>query len=169
MASNRKTWLWVLFGVLIVIALCVIGVVAGGAYWMSTHFKTELVGRTSAEEEFGRQRERFANQQPLLELKGDPSDQEVTVHRPAGDAPKVELQTMRVLVYDEHEGRLVRVEVPFWLLRLMPSGRISNVSAGSGFSLESSRITVDDLERHGPGLILDAHDARNARILIWTE
>jgi len=62
------------------------------------------------------------------------------------------------------------VDLPFWLLRLVPSGRLGNVSgSGSDFSFESGRITVDDLERHGPGLILDSKDSRNAQILIWTE
>ena len=77
---------------------------------------------------------------------------------------------MRVLVYDAHEGRIVHVDLPFWLLRFMPSGRMSEVSgAGSGFSFESGHITVDDLERHGPGLIMDARDNKDAQILIWTE
>ena len=71
---------------------------------------------------------------------------------------------MRVLVYDAHEGRLVHVDLPFWLLRLVPSGRMSKVSgAGSEFSFESGHITVDDLERHGPGLILDARETRMRR------
>jgi hypothetical protein len=41
------------------------------------------------------------------------------------------LQTMRVLVYDAHAGRLVHVDLPFWLLRLVPSGRLGSVS-GAG-------------------------------------
>ena len=92
------------------------------------------------------------------------------MHRPTGASRKSELQTMRVMVYDAHDGRIVHVDLPFWLLRLMPSGRMSEVSgAGSGFSFESGHITVDDLERHGPGLIMDARDNKNAQILIWTE
>jgi hypothetical protein len=170
MASSRRTWLWVIFGVVICVAICGVALVAATAYMVSKHVKTELVGRTSAEAQFLQQRERFAGQQPLIELKGDPEDHDVTVHRPGPDAHRAELQTLRVMVYDAHDGRIVHVDLPFWLLRLMPSARMSEVSgAGSGFSFESGHITVDDLERHGPGLIMDARDKRNAEILIWTE
>jgi hypothetical protein len=170
MASTRRTWLWIIFGVLICIALCGVALVGGGIYMMSKHVKTELVGRASAEEQFVRQRERFAGQQPLIEMTGEFGDQEVKVHRSGEAAPKSELQTMRVLVYDAHDGRIVHVDLPFWLLRFMPSARLGEVTgAGNGFSFEAGHITVDDLERHGPGLVLDARGSRDAQILIWTE
>jgi hypothetical protein len=172
MASTKKTWLWIIFGVIICIAIGVAALVGSGIYLVSKHVKSELVGRVTAEQEFARQRDRFAGQQPLIEMRGEVGDQQVTVHRAAESTGKgkVGLQTMRVLVYDAHEGRLVHVDLPFWLLRLVPSGRLGNVSgSGSDFSFESGRITIDDLERHGPGLVLDAKDSRNAQILIWTE
>jgi uncharacterized protein YneF (UPF0154 family) len=170
MASTKRTWLWIIFGIVLCIALGVAGLVAGGVYMVSKHVRTELVGRISAEEQFVRQRDRFSGQKALIEMSGDVGDHRVTVHRNGDGASKTELQSMRVLVYDAHEGRLVHVDLPFWLLRLVPSGRLGNVSgSGSDFSFESGRITVDDLERHGPGLILDAKDSRDAQILIWTE
>jgi hypothetical protein len=170
MASTKRTWLWVIFGVLICIAIAGVALVGGTAYMVSRHVKTELVGRISAEEQFGRQRERFAGQQPLIELRGDSRDQQATVHRPAEDAHRADLQAIRVLVYDEHQGRLVHVDLPFWLVRLMPRGRLGAVGGvNGGFSFDSDRITVDDLERHGPGLVLDFSDSRDAHVLIWTE
>jgi hypothetical protein len=171
MASSRRTWLWVIFGVVLCVALGIAALVGSGIYMVSKHVKTELIGRTSAEEQFARQRERFTGQQPLIEMTGDADDRDVTVHRPGADSRRTELQTLRVLVYDPHEGRIIHVDLPFWLLRLMPSARLDNISGtgGSGFSFESGHLTVDDLERHGPGLVLDAHDKRNAAILIWTE
>ena len=171
MASTKRTWLWVIFGVMICLALFVVAVFAAGAYMVSKHVRSELVGRVSAQEQFFNQRERFSGQKPLIELRGDPRDQQMTVHRTPESARK-ELQTMKVLVYDEEDGRLVHIDLPFWLLRLMPSGRLGNVGTEhSGFSFESSRITVDDLERHGPGLVLDLRDSdpREAQVLIWTE
>ena len=171
MASTKRTWLWIIFGIIGFIAVCVVALVGGGAYLVSRHVKTELVGRITAEEQFVRQRERFAGQQPLIEVnRAERSDVQARVHRPAEDARKSELRTMRVLVYDAHEGRLVHIDLPFWLVRLMPSGRLGNVNGvDGGFSFDSGRLTVDDLERHGPGLILDARDSRDAQVLIWTE
>jgi ABC-type branched-subunit amino acid transport system permease subunit len=169
MASTKRTWLWIIFGVIGFIALGLVALVGGGAYVVSRHVKSELVGKTSAEEQFVRQRARFAGQQPLVEVEGaDRADMKASIHRQAEGGAKVELQTMRVLIYDAHDGRLVHVDLPFWLLHLMPAGRLGSVSGNFSFN-SSDRITVDDLERHGPGLILDARDSRDAQILIWTE
>ena len=167
MASTKRTWLWIIFGVVICIAIAGVALVGGTAYVVSKHVKTELVGKSTAEEQFLRQRERFAGQQPLVEVHGTSDEQRVSVHRPTEVASKVELQTMRVLVYDANEGRLVHVDLPFWLLRLMPSGRLGSVSGN--FSFDSGQITLDDIERHGPGLILDARGSQEAQVLIWTE
>ena len=169
MASTKRTWLWIIFGVIGFIALGLVALVGGGAYVVSRHVKTELVGKISAEEQFVRQRARFSGQQPLIEVEGaDRADMKASIHRQAEDGAKVELQTMRVLIYDAHDGRLVHVDLPFWLLHLMPAGRLGSVSGNFSFN-SADRITVADLERHGPGLVLDARDSRDAQILIWTE
>lgn len=169
MASTKRTWLWVIFGVAICIAVAFVALVGGTVYMVSRHVKTELVGKNTAEQQFLQQRGRFAGQQPLIELRGASGDEQPTIHRRPESARKADLQSIRVLVYDSHDGRLVHIDVPFWLFRLMPSGRVG--SFGSNFNFESSgvRLTADDLERHGPGLILDATDRRNAQVLIWTE
>ena len=168
MASTKRTWLWIVFGVLAFLAVCVVALVGGTAYVVSKHVRSELVGRASAEQQFFRQRERFAGQEPLIDVNGaDTTDAQVTVHRPREGAQRVELQTMRVLVYDSHQGRRVHIDLPMWLLRLMPSRRLGSVSGD--FSFDSGHITIDDIERHGPGLILDARDNRDAQVLIWTE
>jgi len=31
------------------------------------------------------------------------------------------------------------------------------------------RLTLDDLERRGPGLILDQKDRHGSQVLVWTE
>jgi len=169
MAAKKRTWLWIVFGIAICMALCVVALVAGGVYFVSQHVKTELVGRMTAEEQFQSRRKQFEGQQPLIELKrAETADVETRVHRSPESAPSVELKTLRVLVYDGHEGRLVHVELPFWLVRLMPPGSL-NKTGGSDFSFDSDHVTVGDIERHGPGLILDAKDTQGAQVLIWAE
>jgi hypothetical protein len=169
MASTKRTWLWIIFGIAVCLALAFVALVGGTVYMVSRHVKTELVGKNNAEEQFLQQRARFAGQQPLIELQGDPGDQRAIFHRRSENAGKADLQSIRVLVYDSHGGRLVHIDVPFWLLRVMPAGRVG--SFGTNFNFESSRVrlTVDDLVRYGPGLILDGTDSRDARVLIWTE
>jgi hypothetical protein len=167
LAFKKRTWLWIIFGAIGFMALCLVALVGGGIYFVSRHVKTELVGQNTAEEQFLRQRERFAGQQPLVEVEGaDKADVQARVRRSPESAPKVELHTMRVLVYNSREGRLIHVDLPFWLLRIMP-GSLNNAS--NNFSFDSHHITVDDIERHGPGLILDARDSRDAQVLIWAD
>lgn len=39
----------------------------------------------------------------------------------------------------------------------------------STVEFESGDLTFEDIERNGPGLILDAVDARGAQVLVWAE
>jgi hypothetical protein len=74
-------------------------------------------------------------------------------------------------VYDDNDGRLVSMSIPFWLVRRMPGRRLSFPN-GTGVSFDSQdgvRLNAADLERMGPTLILDQRDDRGAQILVWTE
>ena len=88
------------------------------------------------------------------------------MHRPSPTAPRVPINTLRVLVYDLNQGHLIHADIPGWLLRMMPNGRYSGFDGGETFT--RNRITLEDLERHGLGLVLEGHN-RNTRILIWSE
>jgi hypothetical protein len=177
--AAKRTWLWVILGIFGTIVLFVVVVIGGAIYEFRSHVKNEVVASTVAEEEFARQRERFHGQQPLVELvEGrDDRDDVPTVHHPPSDARPVELHTLRVLIYDINNSRLIHADVPGWLLRMMRdrSGRDRGAMYGSGgwmygsgFDMSRSRVTMDDIERHGYGLVMDGHN-RNTRILVWSE
>jgi hypothetical protein len=74
------------------------------------------------------------------------------------------LRTLNAMVYDPRDGRIVDVDIPFWLLRMMPAGGRFSFLNGQGvnFDSERTRLTVEDLEQHGAGLILDHRDRRGA-------
>ena len=63
---------------------------------------------------------------------------------------------------------MVRVDVPFWLLRLK-SGPISFSSYADGFDDRRVKLSVEDIERRGPGIVLDLVEANEGRVLIWAE
>jgi len=174
MASTRRTWVWVVLGVVGTLVLLVVVLVGGVIFEFRRHVKNEVVESAVAEQEFTRQREKFSGQQPLIEFvegRGGDRDDVPTVHRPPANAPRVQIHALRVLVYDKYEGHLIRADVPGWLLRMMPdSGRGGIFSTGDygDFNMRRNRITIEDLERHGLGLVLDGRN-RNARILIWSE
>lgn len=74
-------------------------------------------------------------------------------------------EALWVLVWDEDEQKIVRLSLPFWLLRMSPKGIDIDVN---DVDLGKLRLSVDDLERAGPGPLL-IRDDKNSRVLVWTE
>jgi hypothetical protein len=165
--KTKRTWISIVLAILIIIFIAGVALVGSAVFYVRRHISTQLVDDTVAATEFERERARFVGQQPLIELRGEHN---AIVHRRTVPA-STELQTLRVLAFDAHQGKLVRVSVPFWLLRLMP-GKHFNLGRDQGFDFDTDRVhlTVDDLDRAGPGLVLDGTDPHNGgRVLIWTE
>src|SRR6185503_1354411 len=162
--NNRKTWISVLIASVIIVGILAAAAIGGTAFFIYRHVNTEFTRTENADQQFKEARARFAGQQPLIEIRKD--DDEPVLHREAlraaESSPK--LETLRVLAYDTHAEKLVRVSIPFWLLRLAPSRHMTFLS-DSGIDFDSDRvhITLDDLERRGPGLILDQADRRGSQ------
>jgi hypothetical protein len=165
--KKKRTWVAIVVAILIIIVMGGIVLVGSAAYYIRRHISTQFVDDSVAATEFERARARFAGQQPLVELRGE---HDAVVHRRIASSP-AELQTLRVLAFDAREGKLVRVSVPFWLLRLMPGKRVSvGRNQGIDFDTDRMHLTVDDLERAGPGLVLDGKEpGGGGLILVWTE
>jgi hypothetical protein len=60
------------------------------------------------------------------------------------------------------------MELPFWILRLKSGGAKFDIGR-SNVDLARMRITVEDLERYGPILILDQKDTDGSRVLVWSQ
>jgi len=165
--KKPRTWIWVVAGILISLFVIGIALIGGAIFYVRRHISTQVVAAEVASAEFERTRARFAGQEPLIELRGNHND---VVHRRTAPAHP-ELQTLHVLAFDTHQEKLVRVSIPFWLLRMMPNRRVSlGRNEGVDFDSEHVNFTVDDLERAGPGLIIDGTDPRSGtRLLIWAE
>jgi len=169
MSSTRKTWVSVLIAAVIVVGILAAAAVGGTAFFISRHVQTQVTPSENAEQRFLEARARFNGQRPLLELHRD--DRPV-VNRDvlSGPASTVKLEALRVLAYDQHERKLVNVSIPFWLLRLAPSNKFSFLNdRGIDFDSDRIHLTIEDLERRGPGLILDQADRRGSQVLVWTE
>jgi hypothetical protein len=169
MAATKKTWLWILLGVVGVVCVLAIAAVGLSVYFVASHIETEQADRRTAGERFSTARERFAGMTPLIAVS---DSGRATIQRPGeGTGSGRPLTTLRVLVYDDNDGRLVSMNIPFWLVRRMPGRRLS-LPNGTGVSFDSEdgvRLSTADLERLGPALILDQRDTRGAQILVWTE
>jgi hypothetical protein len=171
MDKRTKTWLSIGVAVLIVVVMLGVAAVGGTAYFVYSHFRQTSVEDLQAGDRFAQVRQRLGGRRALLEI--DDRD-EVVIHRserPVAVASDTRLRRLKAMVYDPREGRIVEVDIPFWLLRMMPSGgRFSFLNDhGINFDSDRTRLTVEDLEGHGAGLILDHGDRRGAQVLVWTE
>ena len=121
---------------------------------------------TSADDEFAKQRERFAGKKPLIEIvDGRP---QYLGDRAGAPASTVPLKTMHVMAWDDDEGKLVTFSLPFWLLRLK-SGPIQLSAYSQGWDDRGVSFRVEDLEKHGPGLLMDLSEPAEGRVMIWVE
>jgi hypothetical protein len=51
----------------------------------------------------------------------------------------------------------------------MKSGTISFSSYASGIDDAGVKLRPEDIERHGPGILLDFTKPREGRVLVWAE
>jgi len=171
MASARKTWVSVLIASVIIVGILALTVVGGTVFFIYRHVHSEFTTETTAEQEFAAARVRFEGQQPLIEVR---PDADPVIHHdliPATPSRR-RLESLRVLAFDERAGKLVRVSIPFWLLRLLPSKNLSFLNdEGIDVDIDSARVrlTVDDLDRRGPGLVLAHKDRSGSKVIVWTE
>jgi len=162
--KKKLTWLWILLGVFGFFIVAGIGTAVFAAYWLSSHMEFVESPAPEAAKTFDEVRAKFPGQQPLLQFQdGEPLPISAT-----STPSSTRLTTLHVLAFDDDEGRMVRVDVPFWLLRLK-SGPISFSSYADGFDDRRVKLSVEDIERRGPGIVLDLVEANEGRVLIWAE
>jgi hypothetical protein len=162
-----KKWLPIVVGIVIFVVLVGAGLVAGFAYMVSRQVQVQQVSATAGQEEFDRLVAGMAGQTPLIELPDGELGGRVEVHRELETKQTGSITQVHVRVWSPRDHKLVRVDLPFWLLRL-GGNRPMVIDSGSreGISL---RVTPEEVDRRGPGLLLN-HGSRNGeRVLIWTE
>jgi hypothetical protein len=162
--ARRPRWIPVAIGVLLALILLGAGLFGAGVYWVSRHVHSTRVDPSTASEAFAQARRRFQGQVPVITLDGD----RPIVRSPSSAGNPAPIHTLHILAYTADENRLVHVDVPAWMLRLTRRGRVS-IEGLDGLSSVRNRITLRDLERYGPGLLLDATTPDDAQVLIWTD
>jgi hypothetical protein len=163
--ARVKTWVWVVIGVIAAGILCVIALAAAGIWFVRTHVNVQPTTIAAATSDFQTVRERFASQKPLIELDDHGNFVHANTDRPDGTKRP---EALAIMAFDSRDERVVRMDIPFWLLRLKMHGPI-NLNGNGNVDLAKLRLTVEDLERYGPTLIVDHHDANGSRVLVWTE
>ena len=165
MAGKVKTWVWVVVGIVVVGILGVIGMAAAGLYFVKSHVNISPMTTSGATADFQAVRQRFTGQRPLIELDERGNFLHANTDRPKGTSPPT---TLNIMAFEPRDERIVRMDLPFWMLRLKMRGSRFDVGGGN-VDLAKLRLTVEDLERFGPTLIVDHKDSDGSRVLVWTQ
>jgi hypothetical protein len=164
--ATRRTWVWVVVGVAGLGLVTLIGIAGSGVYFVSHHVHSESASAPDAVRTFQAVITALGSPKPLYEL--DASDEPRLV-RPLREIPTAATrsETLWMLAYDPEQDRLVRVSLPFWLLRI--GSRKMRISHGThGLDFDRLNLDMDELERIGPSLVFDFRNQDGARVLLWT-
>lgn len=162
-----RKWIPIVVGIVIFVMVVGVGLVGGLIYVVSRQVKVETVSAAGGEQEFERCLTSMAGQKPFIELPADNSEDEVVVHREMATGNTGSISTVHLRVWVPREKRLVHVDMPFWMMRLTGNKSIT-LNAGSFRQLTLS-VTPEEIDRRGPGLILDFKRPHGERLLVWTE
>ena len=110
-----KTWVWVVIGVITLGILCIVAMAAAGLWFVKSHVDMRTTTVTAATLDFDTVRAKFTTQKPLIELDDEGDFVRANTERPAGT---VRPQTLNVMAFDTSDEKVVRMELPFWMLRL---------------------------------------------------
>lgn len=163
--AKVKAWVWVIVGVIAVGILGIVAMAAAGLWFVRSHVDVRQTTVTAASTDFDTVRARFGSQKPLIELDDHGEFIRANTDRPAGT---VRPQSVNVMAFDPDDEKVVRMDLPFWLLRLKSGGSHFSINRGD-VDWSKLRLTVEDLEHFGPTLILDHKDRSGARVLVWSQ
>ena len=165
-APKKRKWLAIVLGVLLLFGVLAVGCVIVSVAWFRQNMAITETSEEAAMKKLDAIRERFPGQQPLIQLVDDKP--QLVAERTGQSATQTRLTTLHIAAFDSDEGNLVNFSLPFWLLR-MKSGPIQLSAYQQGWDDRGVSFRVEDIEKHGPGIIVDATRPREGRVVIWAE
>lgn len=170
MDKRTKGCLWIALGLTIVAVMVGVAVVAGTGFWLYQSFApaSTVVDQAAADSELDAIRARFGDHLPLINTH--PAEGEPVIRKDTrGAAYTGQLQSLQFAAYDKRTGKLMRLSIPFWLLRLAPDGKMMLGDEALDELAGRENLTVAELEAFGPGLLVDEVKPNGDRVLVWTE
>ena len=165
--KKTRTWIWIVLGVFIFLVFVAIGgVFVAVSFFRQSFSVSENITQTNAESQFAAIRAKFPGQEPLIQMReGRP---EIVAER-ASQAPSSKpLSMLHIIAFDRDEEKVVNFSLPFWILR-MKSGPIRINAYQQGWDDHGMSFRIEDIEKHGPGIIVDHTERDEGRVLIWAE
>ena len=134
-----------------------------GAYYVFRNLETRTATEADTKKDFESVRARFATRASMVEVV-DLSSGNLKINRiqhPEGRRA----ETVHILTWSAEEERVLRTDVPLWLMRFSSVNVLSHL----GIAPAKYRLTVEDLARFGPGVVVDFNRPGRDHVLIWLE
>ncbi len=97
----------------------------------------------------------------------------VHVRRDLERPEETDLRALNLLAWEPARGQLLEISFPFWFVRLKMTDRFNLGTLTSALARDwrnlDLKVSVEELRRRGPGLVVDHRLESGARILLWTE
>ena len=158
-------------GVGLAAGVVVLAALTAVAVFVLQHRNARTLTAVAAQAEFDRLRTRFAGQTPLVDMQAR------SRHSPAATVSTQPLRAFHTVIFDRRGGdRLVEITVPFWLGRRYAWHDGSFAWLGeltflddTEFDPEPMRLSIAEIERHGPGLLVDHRHPGGGQFIAWVE
>jgi hypothetical protein len=102
----------------------------------------------------------FPGRAPLITI-GDIRRGDVRVNR-VESAPRKKVDALHFLFWSPDDQKLARGQAPPWVVRL----RVSFLGIGD-WSFSDLNVTLEDIERYAPGILLDFKTSDGEQVLVW--
>ena len=157
-----RTWVKATLGGLALVAVALGALAATGAYFVMRHMEKRAGSESQAVQEIDAVKARFGSRAPLVEII-DPQRADIRINRPVEPSAQ-RVDTIHVINWKSEPGEFVSTDIPLWLMRFSTL----NIASRLGIAPEKVRLTVSDVERYGPGIIVD-YSVQGSRVLVWVD
>lgn len=162
--TRKRRWWPIVAGVVVALGVVVAGIGVASVLWFKDRIDIRPgATRPDAEVAFAAEKALFPDTQPMLVV----DDRQRPRFADAADRRKNEgtIESVRVLAWSHDSGELATITLPFWLLR-MKSGTFRFGERLPGVDDSGLQLDAKDLERHGPGVVLETETPTGDRLLI---
>ena len=158
-----RTWVKLTLAGAALVALVFAALAGTGAYFVFRSMDKRPSGEAEAVQAIASIRARFGPRAPLIEI-ADPRRADIRINRP-DEASTARVGTIHIVNWERDTGELTRFEVPLTLMKFSSVNILSQL----GIAPARFRLTVKDIERYGPGIVVDYASPGTSRVLIWVD
>ena len=158
-----RTWVKGTFAGVALVATFGIALAGIGAYFVFGNLERRNASEAEALREIDAVRARFGARPPLVEIV-DLRRADIRINR-LQNAGGLSVTTLHILNWNPESGELVRTEVPLWLMRFSSINLLSQL----GVAPAGLRLTVSDVQRYGPGIVVDYGSPGSVRVMVWAD